>query len=96
MGKLVLFFLRAEAQLVNVVNDLAQVIAALDLVLDLAEYFPNFVFNGVGAGGLLLEAVQIGKELAADEVAEIVSGEGLVVVKSLPSLVLGAAQLSQR
>ena len=47
--------LRAEAQLIDVVDDLAQVVAALDLVFDLAEDFADLVFDRVGAGGLLLE-----------------------------------------
>ena len=72
--------LRAESQLVDVVDDLAQVVAALDLVLDLAEDLADLVFDGVRPGGLLLEAVQVGEELAVDEVAQIVAGLGLVVV----------------
>jgi hypothetical protein len=53
----VLFGLRAEAQLVNVVDDFAEVVAALNLVFDFAEDFTDFVFDGVGAAGLLLETV---------------------------------------
>ena len=63
-------------------------IAALNLVLDLAENFANLVFDGVGAGRLLLEAVQVRKELPVHEVAEIVAGQGLVMVE-LAVLVLG-------
>ena len=63
MGQLVLLGLRAEAQFVDVVDDLAQVVAALNLVFDLAEDFADLVFDGVRPGGLLLEAVQVGKEL---------------------------------
>ena len=80
--------LRAEAQFVDVVDDLAQVVAALNLVLDLAEDFADLVFDGVRAAGLLLEAVQVGKELPVDEVAEVVAGHGLVVV-DLAVLALG-------
>jgi uncharacterized protein with PhoU and TrkA domain len=69
VGQFVLFRLRAEAQFVDVVDDFAQVVAALDAVLDLAEDFADLVFDGVRPAGLLLEAVQIGKELAVDEVA---------------------------
>src|SRR5262249_40072159 len=56
--ELVLLSLRAETQLVDVVDNLAQVVAALDLVFDLAEYLPDLVFDGVRAARLLLEAVQ--------------------------------------
>ena len=62
--QLVLLGLRAEAQLVDVVDDLAQVVAALDLVFDLAEDLADLVFDRVRPAGLLLEAVQVGKELA--------------------------------
>jgi len=76
----VLFGLRAEAQLVNVVDDLAEVVAALDLVFDFAEDFADFVFDGVRAAGLLLEAVEVGEELGVDEVAEVIAGLCFVVV----------------
>jgi uncharacterized protein with PhoU and TrkA domain len=91
----VLLGLRAEAQFVDVVDDLAQVVAALDLVLDLAEDLADLVFDGVRPAGLLLEAVQVGEELPVDEVAQVVAGQGLLW-SSLPSLPLGAAQVSQR
>ena len=86
--QLVLLGLRAEAQLVDVVDDLAQVVAALDLVLDLAEDLADLVFDGVRPAGLLLEAVQVGEELLVDEVAEVVAGQRLVVVE-LAVLALG-------
>ncbi|HEY4930912.1 MAG TPA: hypothetical protein VII23_05010 [Terriglobales bacterium] len=76
-----LLFLRLEAELVDVLDDVAQVVAGLDLVFDLAEDFADFVLDGVGAGGLLLEAVQVRKELLVDEVAEIVADQALVVVE---------------
>ena len=79
--ELVLLGLRAEAQLVDVVDDLAQVVAALDLVLDLAEDLADLVFDGVRPAGLLLEAVQVGEELPVDEVAQVVAGQRLVVVE---------------
>ena len=76
-----LLVLRAEAELVNVVNDFAQVVAALNLVLNFAEDFANLVFDGVRPGGALLEAVEVGKELGVDEVAEVVAGEGGVMIQ---------------
>ncbi len=78
--ELVLLGLGLEAEFVNVVDDLAQVVAALDAVLNLAEDFANLVFDGVRAGGLGLEAVQVGEELAVDEGDEVVAGEGGVVI----------------
>jgi len=67
----VLFCLRTESQFVDVVDDLAQVVTALDLVLDLAEDFANLVFDSVRRAGPLLETVQIGKELAIYEFGKI-------------------------
>jgi hypothetical protein len=88
VGEFVLFGLRAEAQLVDVVDDFAQVVAALNLVFDLAEDFADFVFNGIGTGGALLESVEVWEELGVDEIAEVVSGERFVVVE-LPGFVFG-------
>ena len=68
-------------QFVNVVDNLAQVVAALNLVLDLAEYLPDLVFDGVRAARLLLELVQVGKQLPAHELAEITARQSLVVVE---------------
>jgi hypothetical protein len=73
--------LGTEAQLVDMVDDLAQVVAALNLVLDLAENLADLVFDGVGTGGLELEAVQIGEQLLVDEIAQVVPGQGTVVIK---------------
>src|SRR5882762_7127623 len=68
MGQLVFFRLRAEAQFVDMIDDFAQVVAGLDLVFDFAEDFADFVFDGVGAAGALLETLEIGEEFAVDEV----------------------------
>ena len=77
------------------VDDLAQVVAAGDLVLDLAENLPDFVFDGVRVATLLSEPAQVGKEFPVDEVEEVVAGQGFVVVE-LAIGILGAAQLSHR
>ncbi len=73
--------LGAEAERVDVVDDLAQVVAALNLVLNLAEDFADLVFDRGGAGRLLLEGVEIRKELRVHEVAQVVAGEGGIVVE---------------
>jgi len=57
----VLLVLRAEAEFVDVVDDLTQVVAALDLVLDLAEDLADLVFDGVRAAGFLFEPVKLRK-----------------------------------
>ena len=71
--QLVLLGLRAEAQFVDVVDDLAQVVAAVNLVLDLAEDLADLVLDGVRPAGLLLEPMQIRKQLLIDEVAQVVA-----------------------
>jgi len=43
----VLLGLRAKAQFVDVVDDFAQVVAAVDLILDLSEDLADLVFDGV-------------------------------------------------
>ena len=66
--------LGAEAQLVDMVDDLAQVVAAVNLVLDLAEDLADLVLDGVRPAGLLFEAVQVGEQLAVYEIPQIVAG----------------------
>ena len=83
-----LFGLRGKAQFIHVVNDLSEIVAALNLVFYLPEDFADIVFDGVRPARLLLEAVQIGDELLIDEITEVVAGEPPVVV-NLAVLVLG-------
>ncbi len=87
-AQLVLLGLRTEAQLVDMVDDFAEVVARLDLVLDFAEDLADLVFDRVRPAGFLLEAVQVGEELLIDEVAQVVAGLGFVVV-DLAVFVLG-------
>ena len=72
--------LRSKAEFVDVVDDLAEVVAALDAVLYLAEYLADLVFDGVWPAGLLLETVKIGEELGVDEGNEVIAGQGGVMV----------------
>ncbi len=51
-----LLLLRTEAQPVDMLDNLAQVVAALNLVFDLAENLSDLVFDGVRAASSLLEA----------------------------------------
>jgi hypothetical protein len=48
-------------QFFDVVDDLAQVVAAADLIFDLAEDFADLVFDGVRPAGLLLETVLVSR-----------------------------------
>ena len=51
--------LRIEAQRIDDLQHFAQVVATLEFAFDLAEDFADLVFDGVGAGGALLEAAQV-------------------------------------
>jgi hypothetical protein len=53
VGQLVLLGSASGSQFVDVVDDLAQVVAAGDLVFDLAEDLADLVFDGVRSGGPL-------------------------------------------
>lgn len=56
------------------VDDLAQVLAALDPVLGLAETLSDLVFDRVRPSRPLFEAVEVRKELPIDEAAQVVAG----------------------
>ncbi len=73
--------LRTELEFVHAFDYLAQVVAALNTVFYLAEDFADFVFDGVGAGGFLLEAVQIREQLAVDEIKQVGAGHCIVVIE---------------
>ncbi len=62
------------------VDNLSQVVTALNAVLDLAEDLADLVFDGVRTGGSLLESHKVGKELVVDECKKVVASEGLVVI----------------
>ena len=80
MGQFILFRLGLEAQFVDVVDDLPQVLAALDAVFDLAEDLANLVFDGVWPRGFLLEGVQVWEQFLIDECQQVVAAQGGVVV----------------
>ena len=73
--------LRPEPQSVDDLDSFPQVVAALELVLHLAEDLPDLVLDRVGRLGALLEAAQVREKLAVDEAAQIVAGHGRVVVQ---------------
>ena len=62
------------------VQDIAQSVATLEIVLDLVEDLFDFVFDGIGAFRLRFEFRQIRKELAIREVNEIIAGQCFVTV----------------
>ena len=82
---LVLLGARPEAQFIDQVDGFAQVISALQFVLDLAENLADLVFDGVRAFGTVLEIAQIGEQFAVDEIGQVIAGQGLVVIQlSMP------------
>ena len=51
----------AKFQAIRQIDDLAQIMAALNLVFDFTEYLPDFILNRVRPVGLGLEQLQVGK-----------------------------------
>lgn len=68
-------------QFVYMVDNLSQVIAALDLVLYLPEDLSDLLFDGVGTAGLLFELLEIGEELLIDEIPEVIAGLCVVMIQ---------------
>ena len=81
MRQLMLLGLRGKVQLVNRVNNVPQIVATLNPVLNLPKNLADLVLNRVGPGGLLLKPVQVGEQLAIDEENQIVAGQRCVVVQ---------------
>jgi hypothetical protein len=73
--------IESKLQFVDVVDYLAKIVTALNLVLNLAEDFADFVFDCVWTGCFLLEALERGKELLINEVSEVVTGHRFVVIE---------------
>ncbi len=63
------------------VNNLAEVVAAGNLVLDLAENLADFVLDRVWTTGFLFETVQIGKQLQVHIGDQIIAGLRIIVIK---------------
>ena len=79
--ELVLLRLGAQAQAIEPIDDFAQVVAAADLVAQFAEDLADLVFDRVRPAGALLEALQVGEQLRIHKVAQVVAGEGGVVIQ---------------
>jgi hypothetical protein len=81
MRQLVLFLLRAEAELIDQFQRVAKRIARPKLVFDLGEDFADLVFDRVRALSAGAEALQIGKQLLVDILDKVVAGQRLVVIE---------------
>jgi len=75
-----LFGIGTKAEFINPVNHLAQVIAALDTVFQLAEDLANLVLDGGGALRRGLESFQVGKKLTVNKILEVIAGRRPVMV----------------
>ena len=75
-----LFLLRTKAKHVNLIDDVAEVVSALKLVVYLSEYLADLVFNGVQARSAALETFEIWEELGVNEVLEIIAGHRTVEI----------------
>ena len=87
--------LRAEAQAVDLVDDLAEVAAGLNLVFDLGEDFADFVLDRVGVVGVSLNLRRYGKSLCSTKSVRS-SLPAALTWSSVPSAFFGAAHDSQR
>src|ERR1700686_5418455 len=81
MRELVLLLLRAEAQFIDVLDNLAQVVTALNLVFDLAENLSHLVLDRVRSARSLLEAMEVRKEFHINEVSEVIANHPVVVIQ---------------
>ena len=68
MRHFMLLFMRTKAQLIDPIDDFAEIVAALDLVFQLAKNFADLIFNGVGIFGVGFELFEVGKELLVNKV----------------------------
>jgi hypothetical protein len=66
MRQLVLLRLRAEPELVDVIDDLPEVVPALDAILNLPEYFPDLVLDRIRTRRPQLEPLQIREKLPTE------------------------------
>ena len=62
------------------IDDLAQVVSALNAVLNLAKDFTDLVFDGVWASGLVFEAFQMRKEFVVYERDQVIARLRFVVI----------------
>ena len=73
--------LGSQAQAIEPIDDFAQVVAARNLVAEFTKDLADLVFDRVRSAGALLEALQVGKQALVHEVAQVVAGEGGVVIQ---------------
>jgi hypothetical protein len=76
-----------ELKAIDDVDDVAQVVPALETVLDLDEDLADLVLDRVRTGRPLPKTAEVGKQFGVDELPEVVPSEGVVVV-DLPVVAL--------
>ena len=71
----------AEVELVDDLERVAEGVAGAELVDDLGEDLADLVVEGVRVVGAISELLEVGEELAVDEVDQVVAGQRGVVVE---------------
>ncbi len=89
MGKLVLFLLGTEAELIHQIQCIPQGIAALEFIADLGKDLPDLVLNGVRGSSPLAEAPEGGEEDTIDKVNQVIPGQGRIWISCPVSLFRG-------
>ena len=74
------FHIGPEAKLINPVNNLSQIITALNTVFQLTENLPDLVLDSSRALSRTLESFQIGKQLSIYKLFKIISRQRIIVV----------------
>jgi hypothetical protein len=62
------------------VDDFAKVVAAMNLIFNLAKNLADFVFQRIGTARLLLKAIQVREKLLIDKVAQVITSLSCVMV----------------
>src|SRR5579883_362812 len=75
-----------EAQPIDEFERIAQIVAALESVPDLAKNFPDLVFDGIRVGRALFKTFEIRAEIVVDAGDEIIARQRFAVVEGTISL----------
>src|SRR5579883_2516820 len=75
-----------EAQPIDEFERIAQIVAALEPVPDLAKNLPDLVFDGIRVGRALLKTFEIRAEIVVDAGDEIIARQRFAVVEGTISL----------
>ncbi|MGB3710480.1 MAG: hypothetical protein WA985_02200 [Erythrobacter sp.] len=71
----------AKIERIDHIDHIAQRIARTEAVGELGEYLPDLIFQRIGFAGIGLKRLEIGKQLAVDEIDQVLAGPGGVKVR---------------